>query len=113
MLNKLPKSLEILNIGQSFSQTFDNCNWNEIDNLKLLHSAYIVCVVQVIHTNNHLYIVTEKGGKDLFEFFDKEFPGCPIQLQHGDFYGNVLDPYNRPDHQNCIDITNILCYTVC
>ncbi len=50
---------------------------NEIDNLKLLHSAYIVCVIQVVHTTNHLYIVTEKGGKDLFEFFDEHPDGVP------------------------------------
>eukprot|EP01031_Cornospumella_fuschlensis_P033377 gene33377-40381_t len=44
---------------------------NEIDNLKMLKSPYIVSVEQVIHTQEMLYIVTEKGGKDLFDFFDE------------------------------------------
>lgn len=50
---------------------------NEIDNLKVLKSPYIVCVVQVFHTQNILYIVTEKGGRDLFEFFDEHPDGVP------------------------------------
>jgi hypothetical protein len=50
---------------------------NEIDNLKLLRSPFIVCVIQVIHTSNILYIITEKGGKDLFEFFDEHPDGVP------------------------------------
>lgn len=50
---------------------------NEIDNLKLLKSPYIVCVTHVVHTQNILYIVTEKGGRDLFEFFDEHPDGVP------------------------------------
>jgi hypothetical protein len=50
---------------------------NEIDNLKQLKSPYIVSVTQVIHTQNILYIITEKGGKDLFEFFDEHPDGVP------------------------------------
>jgi len=49
----------------------------EIDNLKLLKNPYIVSVTQVIHTESKLYIITEKGGKDLFEFFDEHPDGVP------------------------------------
>jgi DNA repair ATPase RecN len=50
---------------------------NEIDNLLMLKSQFIVCVIQVLHTQNNLYIVTEKGGRDLFEFFDEHPDGVP------------------------------------
>jgi hypothetical protein len=50
---------------------------NEIDNLRLLKSPYVVSVTQVIHTQSMLYIVTEKGGRDLFEFFDEHPDGVP------------------------------------
>jgi serine/threonine protein kinase len=50
---------------------------NEIENLKLLKSPYIVSIERVIHTQHMLYIVTEKGGKDLFEFFDEHPDGVP------------------------------------
>lgn len=50
---------------------------NEIDNLKLLDNPYIVCVKQVIHTESILYIITEKGGRDLFDFFDEHPNGVP------------------------------------
>lgn len=48
---------------------------NEIDNLKLLKSQYVVNVCEVMHTATKLYIVTEKGGFDLFEFFDEHQDG--------------------------------------
>jgi hypothetical protein len=50
---------------------------NEIDNLKLLRSPYVVTVSEVMHTVTKLYIVTEKGGFDLFEFFDEHQDGVP------------------------------------
>lgn len=50
---------------------------NEIDNLRQLKSPFVVSVAQVIHTQNMLYIVTEKGGSDLFEFFDEHPDGVP------------------------------------
>lgn len=43
----------------------------EIDNLKLLkQNQYIIKITDIIQTQTKLYIVTEKGGYDLFEFFD-------------------------------------------
>ena len=48
---------------------------NEIDTLKKLKSEYIVCIHDVVQTANKLYIVTEKGGPDLFEFFDEHPDG--------------------------------------
>jgi serine/threonine protein kinase len=50
---------------------------NEIDILKKLHSQYVVTVSDVIQTKNMLYILTEKGGSDLFEFFDEHPNGVP------------------------------------
>eukprot|EP00602_Paraphysomonas_sp_CaronLab_P001912 CAMPEP_0185020902 /NCGR_PEP_ID=MMETSP1103-20130426/3547_1 /TAXON_ID=36769 /ORGANISM="Paraphysomonas bandaiensis, Strain Caron Lab Isolate" /LENGTH=469 /DNA_ID=CAMNT_0027552089 /DNA_START=247 /DNA_END=1656 /DNA_ORIENTATION=- len=48
---------------------------NEIDILKKLNSKFIVRIIDVIHTKTKLYIVTEKGGQDLFEFFDEHPEG--------------------------------------
>ena len=50
---------------------------NEIENLKLLQSPFVVAVEAVIHTTSNLYIITEKGGLDLFEFFDEHPDGVP------------------------------------
>lgn len=50
---------------------------NEIDILRKLDSPYVVSVKHVMHTDSMLYIVTEKGGKDLFEFFDEHIDGVP------------------------------------
>ena len=52
---------------------------NEIGTLRQLKSSYIVSLYDVIQTKNKLYIVTELGGSDLFEFFD-EHPGLPLFL---------------------------------
>lgn len=46
---------------------------NEIENLQKLRSRYIVSVLHVMHTAEMLYLVTELGGCDMFEFF-KEHP---------------------------------------
>ncbi len=50
---------------------------NEIEILKKLKSKFIVSIHDVLHTTNMLYIVTEKGGSDLFEFFDEHPDGVP------------------------------------
>lgn len=50
---------------------------NEIGNLRKLKSPYVVSVDEVIRTSNNLYIITEKGGKDLFDFIDMQPDGVP------------------------------------
>jgi len=50
---------------------------NEIEILRTLHSPFVVGLHDVIQTNAMLYIVTEKGGADLFEFFDEHPEGVP------------------------------------
>jgi len=50
---------------------------NEVKILQALKSPYIVQIKDVIQTKNKLYIVTEKGGMDLFEFFDEHPDGVP------------------------------------
>ena len=50
----------------------------EIDNLKhLKNSKHIIKITDIIQTQSKLYIVTEKGGLDLFEFFDAHPDGVP------------------------------------
>jgi serine/threonine protein kinase len=49
----------------------------EIEVLRRLKSQYIVSIKDVLQTKNHLYLVTEKGGKDLFESFDDNPDGIP------------------------------------
>lgn len=48
---------------------------NEIGILRKLDSAHIVKIVDVMQSASKLYIVTEKGGQDLFEFFDEHPQG--------------------------------------
>ena len=50
---------------------------NEISILYELRNPHIVGVLDVIQTSKCLYIVTEKGGEDLFEFFDEHPDGVP------------------------------------
>lgn len=50
---------------------------NEIMILHELVNPQIVSVADVIQTGGRLYIVTEKGGEDLFEFFDEHPDGVP------------------------------------
>lgn len=50
---------------------------NEIETLRKLNSKYIICLHDVIQTDSNLYIVTEKGGPDLFDFFDEHPNGVP------------------------------------
>ena len=62
---------------------------NEIDILKKLNSPYIVSVLHVMQTQSMLYIVTEKGGADLFEFFDEHPHGVP-ELWAQEILSNVM-----------------------
>lgn len=50
---------------------------NEIKILRRLKSDFIVSVKDVVQTMNNLYIVTERGGCDLFESFDDIPDGIP------------------------------------
>ena len=48
---------------------------NEVYHLKSLRSPYVVKISDCVHTQNRLYIVTERGGADLFDFFDSHPEG--------------------------------------
>jgi len=50
---------------------------NEVKILQSMNCPYIVTIKDVIQTKKKLYIVTEKGGLDLFEFFDEHPDGVP------------------------------------
>lgn len=51
---------------------------NEINCLKHLSSPYIIKIIDVINTKENLYIITELGGSDLFNFFDENPSGINI-----------------------------------
>lgn len=42
-----------------------------------IHHPGILGLRDVIHTNRHIYLVTERGGKDLFDFFGPHDEGVP------------------------------------
>ncbi len=44
---------------------------NEIDILDKLRSNFVIDLKDTIHTPEYLYLITEIGGCDLFDFFDK------------------------------------------
>lgn len=48
---------------------------NEVFHLQTLKSPYVVKISDCIHTSSKLYIVTERGGADLFDFFDNHPEG--------------------------------------
>lgn len=50
---------------------------NEVETLKKLNSDFMIKIVDCIHTAKHLYIITELGGQDMFEFFDEHPDGVP------------------------------------
>lgn len=50
---------------------------NEIEILRKLRCQFIVSVKEVVQTTDNLYIVTEKGGRDLFDSFDEGDVGVP------------------------------------
>lgn len=62
---------------------------NEIDILRKCSSPYVVAVLDVMHTEEMLYIVTEKGGADLFEFFDEHPDGVP-EIWAKDIMASIL-----------------------
>jgi len=48
---------------------------NEVLILKQLDSKYVIKTQNVMHTESKLYIVTERGGADMFDFFDQHPEG--------------------------------------
>jgi serine/threonine protein kinase len=50
---------------------------NEVSVLRRMNSKYIVKLRDVLQTASRLYIITERGGADLFEFFDEHPSGVP------------------------------------
>jgi serine/threonine protein kinase len=68
-------ALKIINKDQIASFVALRRVSNEIGTLKKLQSSHIVRVTDVFQTKQHLYIVTEKGGLDLFAFFDEHPDG--------------------------------------
>jgi serine/threonine protein kinase len=48
---------------------------NEIKILKKLKNRHVIHLIDVIHTKTKLYLVTEKGGRDLFDFFENHSNG--------------------------------------
>ena len=48
---------------------------NEIEILKSFKCNHIIRIEDILQTTNRLYIVTEKGGLDMFEFFDEHPDG--------------------------------------
>lgn len=73
-----------------------------VKNLKLLQSqGHHLAFISVLS----IYNVDLMG--ELFLFFDQEFKKCPVQLQYGQVPGNILDSYNRPDIDRCIESMEI------
>ncbi len=74
---------------------------NEIQTLRKLKSDYIVSVYDVIHTSTKLYILTEMGGADLFEFFD-EHPNGVNEKWAKEIISNILKAVSYcHDHFYC------------
>merc|ERR1711871_121734 len=48
---------------------------NEIDILHKLRSDFVIDLKDTIHTREYLYLITEVGGCDLFDFFDQHPDG--------------------------------------
>ena len=64
---------------------------NEIDVLRRLSHPGILKLEKVLHSSEHLYLITERGGHDLFDFFeanpDRVPPGVARKIMTG-----ILDP---------------------
>ena len=61
---------------------------DEVGLLKKLQNQYVIGIRDTIQTGKHFYIVTEKGGADMFEFFDEYDDGVPepwakVRRAHG------------------------------
>ena len=56
---------------------------NEILALRELQSDHIFGLLDLIQTKDYLYLVTECGGKDLFDYFEHQngqYGGCCLKL---------------------------------
>mmetsp|Transcript_7538 Transcript_7538/g.7766 ORF Transcript_7538/g.7766 Transcript_7538/m.7766 type:complete len:606 (+) Transcript_7538:346-2163(+) len=78
-------------IGKEKITTFNEVRniSREISLLKELESKYIINLIDTIQTKGKLYIITEKGGLDLFEFFDQHSKGVPEKWAR-DIIGNIV-----------------------
>jgi Protein kinase domain len=50
---------------------------DEVGLLMKLQNQYVISIKETFQTQKHMYIITEKGGADMFEFFDEHDDGVP------------------------------------
>ena len=50
---------------------------DEVGLLLKLQNQYVISIKETFQTQRHMYIITEKGGADMFEFFDEHDDGVP------------------------------------
>ena len=50
---------------------------DEVGLLLKLQNQYVISIKETFQTQKHMYIITEKGGADMFEFFDEHDDGVP------------------------------------
>jgi Protein kinase domain len=50
---------------------------DEVGLLQKLQNQYVISIKETFQTQKHMYIITEKGGADMFEFFDEHDDGVP------------------------------------
>ena len=66
----------------------------EIETLRRLTSPHIIAIKDVVQTSSFLYLVTERGGKDLFESFEDHAGGIPENWARdiitGVFHGEMV-----------------------
>ena len=62
---------------------------SEIENLKLLKSDHIIGFKEAIQTNSKLYLIIEKGGPDLFVFFET-FPSGVNEVMSKSIIYNIF-----------------------
>lgn len=48
---------------------------DEVGLLLKLQNQYVISIKETFQTDKHMYIITEKGGADMFEFFDEHDNG--------------------------------------